>query len=418
MFKFIWNYLKGYVTIKITGFSAERFINLCLNKNINLYEIKEDTNGILCNVYIKNFKDLKQIGKKTGCKYKIVYKYGAPFYIFKNKKRATFLIGAFAFIFLLYYFSSFIWHIKVVGNTNIDNNQILSFCKQNGLYLGAYKKDIDNHLLQEQIKNNFDTISFVNVQIKGTKTTIKISENIQTKNTTQTEQPCDIIAKETGVITEIVTKTGRPLVKAKDVVKKGDILVSGELFLKDGEQIIGTYNTYSDAIIKAKTTKNIQISVPYEYYTKEFTNNKKIKYELIFFDKVFSLNLFKNDVNYKNYDIIINRTQLKLTKDFYLPFIIKKTEYREYIPKKNVYTEKEAQLYANKLLTEKITETIDFSSDILDKQISYEQTNDKLIATATLTLIEDIAQKAPISITYTNEGSNTPNGASENTNSQ
>ena len=418
MFKFIWNYFKGYVIIKITGFSIERFLNLCLNKNIYISKLEEVNDGVICRVFIKDFRQLKIISKKTRCKYKIVSKYGMPFFIFKNRKRKMFLIGAILFVFLLYYFSSFVWTIQVVGNKYIDNNQILNFCEEKGLYLGAYKRNIDTKLLQTELKNNFDTISWTNVQIKGTLVTISLSENIPNKNTVEINEPCDIISSETGVITDIVTRTGRPLVKAKDVVKKGDVLVSGQLFLQEGEEIKGTYNTYADADIKAKIEKEIKVTVPFEYYTKEYTGNKKTEYNLLAFNKDFKFNMFNKNIEYENYDTIISRTQLRLSENFFLPFIIKKIEYKEYIPVKKTYSINEAKIYADKLIIEKIIEEIDFSSDILDKQTVYEETQNEIIATAKLTIIQDIGVKSPITSSYEeDEGSNIQDGTNKTTNS-
>lgn len=418
MFKFLWNYFRGYVIIKIKGFSIERFLNLCLNKDINLSKLEEVNDGVICRISIKDVKLLKEISKKTGCKYKIIYKYGMPFFIFKNRKRKMFLIGAITFIALLYYFSSFIWTIQVTGNNQIDNNDILHFCEEKGLFLGAYKRKIDIKSIQSDLKNNFDTVSWVNIKIDGTKATISLSENIQNQKTVENNSACDIIAKEKGVITEIVTRTGTPLVKSKDVVNKGDVLVSGELLLKEGEEIKGTYNTYADADIKAKTEKEIKVSVPFEYYIKEYTENKKSTYTLLAFNKSFDFNLLKTKISYENYDTIISRKQLKLSENFYLPFIIKKTSYKEYIPVKKTYSINEAKLYANKLITEKIIEEIDFSSDILDKQIIYAKIENQLVATAKITLIEDIGEKVPIPISYSDEGSNIEDGTNKTTNTQ
>lgn len=418
MFKFLWNYFRGYVIIKIKGFSIERFLNLCLNKDINLSKLEEVNDGVICRISIKDVKLLKEISKKTGCKYKIIYKYGMPFFIFKNRKRKMFLIGAITFIALLYYFSSFIWTIQVTGNNQIDNNDILHFCEEKGLFLGAYKRKIDIKSIQSDLKSNFDTVSWVNIKIDGTKATISLSENIQNQKTVENNSACDIIAKEKGVITEIVTRTGTPLVKSKDVVNKGDVLVSGELLLKEGEEIKGTYNTYADADIKAKTEKEIKVSVPFEYYIKEYTENKKSTYTLLAFNKSFDFNLLKTKISYENYDTIISRKQLKLSENFYLPFIIKKTSYKEYIPVKKTYSINEAKLYANKLITEKIIEEIDFSSDILDKQIIYEKIENQLVATAKITLIEDIGEKVPIPISYSDEGSNIEDGTNKTTNTQ
>lgn len=408
----MFKYLKGYVYIKITGFSIERFLNLCLNKNIVLYDLEERSDGLICKVDIKDFKSLKEISRKTACKYKIVSKYGLPFFIFKNKKRIFFIIGIMLFIFLLYFFSSFVWNIEIKGNDKVDNNEILRFCEKNNLYLGAYKNKIDTKELQTKLKNNFPEISWANVQIKGTNVKINISENITEKKELEFKNPCDIIATETGVITEIVTKTGRPLVKEKDIVKKGDILVSGELFLKDGENIVGSYYAYSDADIKAKVKKSFSITLPYSYKDKQYTGKQKTSLSLIAFNKTFSFDFF-NKIPFENYDTKVERIPLKLSDNFYLPFIIKKTTYKEYKPINKKYSIKDANLVINKLINEKIISDINFSSDILEKNISYKQNKNELIATVDLTIIQEIGKQVPISSL---ERSNEEYGTNENSN--
>lgn len=418
MFKSLWNYFKGYVIIEITGFSIERFLNLCLHKSIYIYDLRETKNGVTCKVKINDFKNLRFISKKTGCKFKIISKYGFPFLVFKNRKRKLFFIGICVFIFFLYFSSSFIWSINIIGNNKVDNNQILKFCKEKNLYVGSYKKRIDPKKLQTDIKNNFDEISWVSIQIKGTLATIKVSENIIIENNTVQKEPCDIIANETGIITEIVTRSGNPLVKAKDIVEKGQTLVSGELILKEGEEVKGSYLTYSDADIKAKIEKEISVSIPFEYYVKEYTGKSKKEYELLAFNKNFYLNFIKHNISYENYDKIISRTELKLSENFSLPFIIKKIQYKEYILVKKLYSLDKAKILSDKLITEKITELIDFSSDIINKNISYNQSTDKLTATAKLTIIQNIGEKVPIKAITNIERSIVENGTNKITNTQ
>ena len=38
-------YIRGFVKIQITGYSPERFINLCTSKKIFIWNIKEVSNG-------------------------------------------------------------------------------------------------------------------------------------------------------------------------------------------------------------------------------------------------------------------------------------------------------------------------------------------------------------------------------------
>lgn len=396
MLKSIWNYFKGYVIIEITGFSIERFLNLTLHKGILVYNLEETQKGVSCKINIKDFKKLREFAKKTGCKYKIKIKYGAPFFIQKNRKRKPFVFGIFLFIFILYFLSSFVWHIEIIGNNLIDNNSILKFCSEKELYLGSYKRKIDLKSLQGDLKNEFDEISWVNISLKGTKITIKISENIKKNEIMQNEEPCNIIAEEDGIITEIVTKKGTPILKEKDVFKKGDIIVSGEIILKEGEEIKGSYLTKADADIRGKVLEEINIEVPFNYKIKQYTKKSKKEYYLIAFNKVFSLNLIKPKISYENYDKFTSRTQLKLSENFLLPFIIVKNEYKEYEKVDKKYSLEEAKKYANKLITEEIISKIDFSSDILENEIIYKEFNNKIIANAKVTLIKNIGKKEPI----------------------
>lgn len=52
----------------------------------------------------------------------------------------------------------------------------------------------------------------------------------------------DLIATCDGVITQIITRKGIPLVHVGDQVKKGDILVSGRLETKNDSRKLSAYN--------------------------------------------------------------------------------------------------------------------------------------------------------------------------------
>lgn len=418
MFKSLWNYFKGYVIIEITGFSIERFLNLSLHKGINISDLTETKNGVICKIKIKDFKKLKSISKKTGCKFKISSKHGIPFFIFKNRKKKVYLIGSFIFIMLIYFMSSFIWAIEIKGNNTVDNNKILAFCENNGFNIGSYKHKLNPKKLQQEIKNNFPELSWVNVNIKGTLATIKVSENIIIENTEQNLQPCDIVAEQDGIITSIVTRNGTPLVKENDAFKSGDILVSGELLIKEGEELKDILLTHSDADIKGKIETEIKVLVNLKYENKSYTKKCKKEYYLLAFNNLFSLNLINPKISYTNYDKIIERKQVKLTKNFPLPFIFITKKYIEYNNEINLYSIEEAKAKANKLIFEEIIKSVDFSSDILENKIEFEEFDDKIIATAKIKMIKNIGQKLPVQIKNKLERNTSENGTSKTSDTQ
>ena len=57
MFWWLWNYLRGYVIIKVTGFSAERFINLAVLKGLRIWDIKYDAKGRIMKADTKDFEN-------------------------------------------------------------------------------------------------------------------------------------------------------------------------------------------------------------------------------------------------------------------------------------------------------------------------------------------------------------------------
>ena len=65
MFKKFFKFLYGYVIIKVYGKGAERFINICLRRNIDVWNIKPFDDGIEMCIYIKDFFHIRQVRKKS-----------------------------------------------------------------------------------------------------------------------------------------------------------------------------------------------------------------------------------------------------------------------------------------------------------------------------------------------------------------
>ena len=69
IFKLFLEFIFGYVNISVEGYYIERFINICISKNILLWNMKREKSTYLnSNIGIKEFKKIKEIAKKTKCK--------------------------------------------------------------------------------------------------------------------------------------------------------------------------------------------------------------------------------------------------------------------------------------------------------------------------------------------------------------
>lgn len=393
MFLMLWNYLRGYVIIEVSGFSVERFINLAIHKGIYLWGINRNVNGIILKVGIKGFKMLKPCVRKTKCHIKIVKKIGLPFLLHKYRKRKILATGFLFFILILYILSSFIWTVEITGNNRIDKNAIIDYSIEAGLKPGVFRNTIDLRQLEKDFMNHFSEISWIAISVKGTKATIELTETIKKTEIIDRTKPCDIIAKKNGLIISIATNAGTPKVKAKDVVDQGDLLVSGLLVIGEGEEQKKQY-IHASAQIKAKLWYQFELSENIKYNDKIFTGQTKKDYSIQIKDK--KINVLKASISYSNYDKISDTKLLNLGGDFELPIKLIVDEYKEYTLEPKTRTSEQIKKMIEAQIEDTISRELGDNIQIIDKSINYTALKDKVTAKVVITTIEDIGQEKEI----------------------
>jgi similar to stage IV sporulation protein len=401
MFLTIWNYLRGYVIIEVSGFSVERFLNLAIHKGIYLWGIKRNAKGIILNVGIKGFKLLKPCAKKTKCHIKIITKIGLPFVLHKYRKRKILVSGILFFIVILYFLSSFIWTIEITGTNRIDKKDIIDYSVESGLKPGAYKNHMDLRQLEKKFMNNFPDISWISISVKGTKAKIELTETIEKTQIIDRTKPCDLVAAKNGLIISIVTNAGTPKVKVKDVVEKGDLLVSGQLLIGEGAEQKIEY-VHASAKIKAKLWYEFDLSENIKYNEKIYTGQTKKGYSINIKDK--KINLLKASVSYSNCDKISNVKKLDFGGDFEFPISLVVDEYKEYTLDEKTRTEEQIKKIIGAQIEDLVKNKLDQNVEIVDKNIKYTVLGDKVTAKVIITTIEDINKEVEI-------GGNTAGGS-------
>lgn len=392
----IWNYFRGYVIIEVSGFSIERFMNLAVNKNIFLWDIDYKIDKIEMKVSIKGYKNLKYCAKKTKCKIKIVKKIGLPFFTYTFRKRKILMAGFLFFGVLLFFLSGSIWAIEVSGNSQVNTYEIIDFVKKNDISLGTRKNNINTILLEEKILKNFDKISWVNIQSVGTTLYIKTSEILEEKNVETEKEASNIVANRDGLIESIYVNKGLAKVKTSDVVKKGDILITGEIFLSEDEN--GKHYRYTNAEgnIRSKFYYDMNFFVPFNYSEYEYTKNTKNFYSIYWGED--KINLYFNRNFYENYDIMFENRQLNFGEKYKTPIVLKKEIQKEKKIVEKIRNAEECKIYANKIINEKLTTEFDTTVDIVDKKIEYIAKNDGIEIKLELATIENIGIEEKINI--------------------
>jgi len=286
-----YSYLVGYLIVIIEGQFPEKVINMALARGIFLWDITQVAEKkILLKVRLHAFRPLAKIARKSKCRIKIHQRQGLPFQISQFKKRKILAIGAIFFLLSLYILSSFVWVIEVKGTEDLTVNEIKEIAAKLGLKPGVAINKLDFDKLEEDLQNAHTKLAWVGISIQGTKVTIEISEKVLIPKTEE-HKKAHLVAREAGVIEEMLVLVGTPQVKEGDKIEKGQILISGivypELHLNDD----GTYTPGGNpelvrarGIVRAKVEHSIKAECPVKEIKTIYTG-KKVEQVLFKFGK-------------------------------------------------------------------------------------------------------------------------------------
>ena len=329
--------LFGYVRVEIEGYYIERFINICQNKKILIWNLKREKGvKLFFNIGIKDFKSLKQISRKTNCKIKIIRKKGIPFLLHRYKKRKIFAIFLVIIAFFIYTSSKYVWNVDIKVEENLIIENIEEDLEDLGLKRGILKSKIDTDKLVNEIRLKRNDISWIGIDLKGTNAIVKIVKAQEKPELIDNLDYCNIVATKDGIITGIVAQNGTAQVKAGDEVHKGDILIAGYM---EGKYTDRRY-VHSMGEVQAKViySKSEKMYLNQEKLRETGEEEKKLQIKF----NNFKINFYKTLSKFKIYDTIYTEKKLKIFSNFYLPISIVEITNKEQIKENKKYSKEEA----------------------------------------------------------------------------
>ena len=113
----IFGWFFGYVYVAARGENMERFVNLCHNHEIILWDVSysKRTGKLHFKIGLRDFYRLRPISRKSKVFLVVKYRYGFPFFIQEMKKQKNFFGGIVVFLCILLFLSTRIWGITVEG---------------------------------------------------------------------------------------------------------------------------------------------------------------------------------------------------------------------------------------------------------------------------------------------------------------
>ena len=342
------------VWIKASCDNYYKLINKIEKLSIKIYEIKYIEKIIYLKVTKKDYEKIK--------KYIISYKFKVEknlglqriFEIIKQEKIfvISLIIGLLVFLCL----KNMIVKINIVHENQEIRELISDELKENKIEILRFKKSYKklDEIRQKILDKHPDKLDWMEFEIKGMTLNVKVEERIIT-DTKKNNEVCDIVAKKSGVISELKILQGESLVLINDYVKEGDTLISGTIKFNDMDKRY----TCADGEIYATTWYTGSISIPFKYY--EYQNKRDKRYNLVWEHNGNKHEIFRNRLENFNSNY---KTLLKIF-DFNL-YLDKQVSIAK-IEKE--YTEEEALNEGIKKVVESVEKKLTKKDTIIDKKV-------------------------------------------------
>ena len=392
------NYVTGYYKVSVCAKDAERAMNILLKNNFITSAPKRErgeSEGALTFVVIaRHMKILRESFAHRCIDAEISHIMGLPRLIERYKRRLGIFIGVAYFFAMLYASSFFIWEMNVSGNSTVSDEAILRLLDEVGCGVGSFIPAIDFDELRNRYLLNSPDIAWISVNMNGVVAEVEVRE-IMRGGAKGDESAANVVASADGQIDMVEVFSGRKAVNIGDVVKKGDLLISGviDVGANTGEGTVA-YERAAGKVI-ARVIKDIYIKIPLSQEVKTFTGDSKSSYLINIFGK--SVKFFSNSgISGDNCDKIVKTKQVTIFGEIFLPVNIVSETYNEYEMTNITITEEQAvELAFMRLRGEMDAALADDDTELLERTIDSSYDGENFILTCSLYCLENIAQTAP-----------------------
>lgn len=390
------NLLRGYVELEVSGAFPERLLNLCAQDRVQFWKLCWiDETGFTFRIALKDRGRLDELAQRSMCELKEKGRRGAAVVAEGIIAHRWGFVAGIALCFLaVSFFSRFLLVVEVTGNETTPTAVILSQLRRAGVRPGAYGPAIREMEAANDALRGLPELSYLAINIYGTRAEVVVHEAEKKPELLDETVPADIVAKADGVIEDIHTDAGRALFQDGDIVAKGEVLITGDLDLKEpegGTMDLGHLIVRAVGTVTARTWRTLEETIPVTVTAKEYTGEERTGWSI----KILGLDLdfFQNSsISGGRYDKI-TRTEQLAPFGRPLPLWVSSTTLRGYELADREIDRDGAEAQLTEALLARLDEMMEAGGgEVLSTEFSVREENGRLTVTLLAECREDVGR--------------------------
>lgn len=341
------NLFRTVIDFKICGDNISRLLNVIFQKRLTCRNLVNQGNSLTGSCTKSVWKILLYECEKLGLEAEI-RENTSIFHLFKWLSGRKGIIAGFAAGFIM---------VTILSNTLLqlrvkcDNKEVYDaledYLKSKGITYGCFIPKLDLYSLELNILQDVEEISWVGIYPTGGTLNIDVVEAVEKPEYNQQRLPSNLVASADGQIVSYEVYSGKPVVQVGSGVHKGQVLVSGQITLKEATEDQEEEISFRRSQGKVFAQVNIEESFycPFESEEKIYSDESITKNYFGLYNLDIPLSLEKTDGLYSSEEKSNKLTFLGLE----LPLSYKTVEYTPYSFKTVTLTKEQAEEKVYKL---------------------------------------------------------------------
>ncbi len=175
----------------------------------------------------KDFSAVKKYAKSRGDEITVLSTQGPGNRLHRAVKRPVLTCCLLFLLFLTCWLPTRVLFIRLEGNTNVAPQEILQWAQASGIRFGASVRQVRSEQVKNRILEAIPELSWVGINTKGCVATIHVAQREISQLPQEQSRISSLVAVRDALVTELTVTQGNALCKPGQVVRKGQVLISG-----------------------------------------------------------------------------------------------------------------------------------------------------------------------------------------------